>query len=125
MLGICPHCHFPLAGGRFNEEKIEDAIQLDVSCSHCKAILRVTITTLKDPDPEDVKRKNESGPATTTCPDCQEIIIRSKESEHQCKFYRPKKAEPNPLELCPHGFHINDPVGNPGKAGNCLQCRSM
>lgn len=131
----CPHCRFPLAGGRVNEERQAEAIQLDISCAHCKAILRISITTLKQPDPEAVKQKNLSGPSTTYCPKCQETLIVGKEDKHECKFYRPNKSAEATTEAlyganavdenCPHGHHVNDPIKYPGLSGNCAICRGQ
>lgn len=127
----CPHCLYPLAGSRFHSEKIGEVFQTDIACSHCKAILRVTVTTLRDPDPEAIKKKNTPDPTTTYCPKCQEAYNVG--SKHECSFYRPEtigqspvdKLPTDPVTYCPHGHAVTDPINYPNMSGNCPTCRGQ
>jgi hypothetical protein len=54
---VCPHCMYPLTGRQ--TPATNGGSQHTVWCSNCEAILRVEVTTLKDPNPERVKKKEE------------------------------------------------------------------
>lgn len=54
---VCPYCLFPLISGK---PKSGNGVVSDmVSCTHCKAILRIELTTLKEPDEERFRPKKE------------------------------------------------------------------
>lgn len=53
----CPHCDFPLTG-KINRSVDHGTAEVILQCTHCSAILRVEITTLRDPDKERLKNVN-------------------------------------------------------------------
>lgn len=51
----CPHCLFPLTGGS-RRLTGPDSCEGTIYCSHCEAIVRVEITTLKEPNPKKLEK---------------------------------------------------------------------
>lgn len=56
-MSMCPHCMFPLIPRPQSLSSIPGVVSYMVSCTHCEAILRVEITTLKEPNQEKLQRK--------------------------------------------------------------------
>src|ERR1051326_8989912 len=107
---FCPHCEHPLVG-KGKVARTPGQLAAAVSCSHCKAILRIEILTLKDPDKN--FSKNQPPKATTFCKDCgTEILIGN---NHACTakelatvptvFGEVKEEK---LHVCPHGKAVTD-----------------
>ena len=81
----CPHCDFQLVGR--NKTRIEHgSSSTQIACSHCDAVLRVDIVTLRDPDPKKLAEKgqNKAGVPTTFCVDCQTTY--NLRDTHKCSF---------------------------------------
>lgn len=81
----CPHCEFQLVGK--SKTKTEHGTSTtQIKCSHCDAVLRIDILTLKDPDYKKLaeKGRNEAGVPTTFCPNCQSTINLSDKTTHKC-----------------------------------------
>ena len=57
----CPHCQYPLLG-KFKKEASNGTVEVMIQCTHCTAVLRVSITTLRDPEPEKLSRINTVSP---------------------------------------------------------------
>jgi RNase P subunit RPR2 len=55
-MSMCPHCNYPLIPRPQSQSGIPGTVAYMVSCTHCEAILRVEITTLKEPDQERIQR---------------------------------------------------------------------
>lgn len=81
----CPHCGYQLVGkSKIHTE--HGTATMQIKCSHCDAVLRVDIVTLKDPDEQKLVEKghNITAPATTFCPDCQTTINLDDRNTHKC-----------------------------------------
>jgi RNase P subunit RPR2 len=85
----CPHCLFPLTG-KVVSKISSDTSEYVVMCTHCEAVLRIQVTTLRDPTK---KVTNKIDKASTYCSVCQEVMIVGQEDKHECSFYRKKKEE--------------------------------
>lgn len=122
----CPHCFIPLTG-RVKVKREQGSADLAIACSNCQSILRVQITTLKEPDPEKLQ-KNMPPPSASYCGSCGKEYPALK--THNC----PDNEEPPPAApitqvvqeeqegCCPHGKRVTDPRF-PGLSGNCNVCR--
>lgn len=55
-MSMCPHCHFPLIPRTQTPSGIPGVVSCMVSCTHCEAILRIEITTLKEPNLEKLQK---------------------------------------------------------------------
>ena len=85
----CPHCKNTLiSGARQPDAKVSDGVASGVVLySHCKAILRIEITTLHDPDKSLLEsRKMQVKKATTYCMKCHESVVIGNEADHKCIF---------------------------------------
>lgn len=51
----CPYCEYTLTGS-FSKIKDKDSCEIIIDCKNCKAILRILMTTLKDPDPKRLEK---------------------------------------------------------------------
>ena len=81
----CPHCFYVLTG-KLHKHSDHGSTSCDIQCSHCQAILRVQITTLKEPNEKLLAEKgiNEAGPPTTCCSKCGDTINLSEKNTHKC-----------------------------------------
>lgn len=67
----CPYCEYTLTG-RYSKVKDKDTCEIIIDCKNCSAILRIMITTLKDPDKKRLE-KNRNLPQKPVKEDKKEI----------------------------------------------------
>lgn len=79
----CPHCMYALTG-KASVRSEHGSSEVTVQCNHCEAILRIQVTTLKDPNPKKLEKVNANKPANTYCLDCHAAIALGDESKHKC-----------------------------------------
>lgn len=78
----CPHCMFALTG-RHSRVANNGTSEIVIDCKNCGAILRVMITTLREPDPKRLeKQKNKPKDPNTYCSICDSSI--SLGEQHKC-----------------------------------------
>lgn len=80
----CPHCEFPIAG-KAKRNVDQGTAETRIVCVHCEAILRIEITTLREPNPAKLEKAiNSTKPATTYCSNCGKTLNVQEYTSHKC-----------------------------------------
>lgn len=89
---ICPHCQLPLTVVNRSQQPLSSngSVDCTTSCTSCKAILRIQITTLREPTKVVTTKKKK---AETYCKVCQAVVLVGEESTHTCSVNRKEEEK--------------------------------